>query len=161
MLEPQRGCDSLRALSCLRRRHSWYYFESRSGTTYRIQIVDTAHQKYIGYINLVGAPMAISVDPTNSDLYVSIANKIYVYNVGACGCASVRRTLASPFTYANVAIDRNNQHLIGWTQTYNTLGTLEWEFADLNPQTGAVYRTYPPINSDDTTEYTVNTVLAQ
>jgi hypothetical protein len=142
-------------------RHAWYYFESHSGTTYRIQIVDTAHQKYLGYLNLVGAPAAISVDPTSSDLYVSIANKIYVYNVGACGCASVRRTLGLPFTSAFVTIDRNNQHLIAWTQTYNTLGTLEWEFADLNPQTGAVQRTYPSINSDYTFQYSVFTVLAQ
>lgn len=144
-------------------RHAWYYFLSSNGNgaAFRVQIVDVGHQKYLGYLNLGGAPPTLNVDPTSSDLYVPLGSRIYVYNVGACGCASPRRILKTTLPYVSAVIDRNNQHLIAWGVSASPQGFSEYYFDDLNPQTGAVQRTYPSLVDDDSTQYQVWTVLAQ
>lgn len=143
-------------------RHAWYYVMSQPN---QIQIVDTGHGKYLGYINLPeSTPNSANatLDPISSDLYVGIGRKIYVYNIGECGCTVPRRVLTAPMAGMQITVDRNNEHLIAYTTTCcNSQQGLDTIFDDLNPKTGAVQRQFPTLSGDVFTLITVNSVLAQ
>lgn len=150
-------------------RHAWVYMLASNGLTNRLYFVDTGHDKYLGYLNLPGQPLgvdnnatfypAITIDPMNSDVYVLIGSKAYVYNVPACGCIAPRRVLAMPTTPQgpdDIVIDTNGQHLIAWYPYAQPTANMY----DINPQTGALQRTYT-ITRNPPVYPTVVTVLAQ
>lgn len=144
-------------------RHAWVYFLTSNGPTYRLTFVDAGHAKYLGYITLPGQALdtgALTIDPTNSDIYVLINNhqveKTYVYNVGACGCVQPRRVLTMPSDTQGITMDRNGQHLVAWYPFTQPTANIY----DINPQTGTVERTYT-VSSSSSVYRTVITVLAQ
>lgn len=151
-------------------RHALVYFLAGNAKVVRLMIVDTAHDKFVGYANVpaAGGVPVMSIDPTSSDVYVLMVNNasnvhsnVYVYNFAACGCITPRRVLAMPFGTDNITIDPNGRHLIASDRGVVNGGNV-WHFHDLNPQSGAVQRTYPPISSNNNPVFnTVYTVLAQ
>jgi hypothetical protein len=132
-------------------KHGWYYtFGGFYGGTNQmeIEILDTIHQKWLGYINLLSTTsiQGMSLNQASGDLYVTVGSKVYVYNIASCQCAIPRRVLNSPLPSISVGdsqalrpvIDTEEKHLF----LYNTETVGATKVVDVNPFTGAVQATY-------------------
>jgi hypothetical protein len=135
-------------------RVSWVYslaLPPGSSSENEIDIGDTAHDKYLGYINAIAAsPSGMAVDQVTDDLYVAIGSKISDYNIPYCGCTIPRHVFSSPISNPKLAVDRLGKHLF----VYGNTGKIY----DLNPKSGSVQGTYPGPTSSS---LSIAAVLAQ
>jgi hypothetical protein len=115
-----------------------YFFASNAtgSPLNQIDIVSISKSKYEGYINLPGPPSGMVLYQPSQTLYVFIGNRVYLYDVHACGCATPTRSFAVPYT-GTPALDLTGTHLF-----VSGVSGDEEVVADINPQTGAVIRTY-------------------
>lgn len=131
-------------------RHQWFYFfsstDGTTGTINRVQIFATSTRSYLGYLNLPSSQTdGLTLNINNSDLYVQVGQRIYVYNVGSCGCATVRRTFTiQGYAGTNPTLDRSGTHL--FTQGFDPANQYTTIVYDFNPQTGALQHTFTVAN---------------